>query len=893
MKKNHVTQILCYRGLLSKALAVAIAFGAAWSSHAQDIISFDVMSGPLTGTGVGANQGRNTMFPNEFAGAPGVRTNNWNLIGNYLNGGTGNADATLVDGTITNASGNMVPGMAATIHWNGQGSGGGFLDRNAGGTNDGKMIEDVIDTAGNGGANGFSYISFTNIPFSAYDIYCYNHTDNGNGPANTRGGFFVISNTPSGNQHLYIKNQDANGIQLPRPNGTNFSTSYVQSTTASIPPGGTSWANVQGGNYCVFSGLTNSSCQIFFAALGNTGTGGNNGGTDDLGDFINDGSTVVRIKVSGFQIVQFDNSTATNLYLQNPDLTLHAGDPAAKPLVVLVDTITPKIGLDVTKRATVFVDNTNVVNLNAARQLIGVTNGTANLIVNYQSLSLTNPINVIGPVSLRINVLNTNLLVGNGQGDTTTAQLLANFSDATNVVVNAFKFVSFSTVSGGIISINPSNGTATATGVGSFSVTGNYNGLSVTTNSAGTVTAWPAVGGLPVFGVKLEDAGHRMLFHDLSGNPGVRVGYWNNMVQTTFGNVTNQLGNLVDYNGNPVSGALVQFLPNNPAQQAMSTPNAVTNNESVMFGTFFDQGMNNGTTLTSRIVVSNVPYSTYDVYFYVVNDPTSTGTGAATNRVGEFIVNGVTKYRNNDPNAPSGPDNNGNGYVRAVPQPASLPASIVDVPFGNVVRFTGLTGSILTADFAGVGQDFIGDANTVTRVRLAGFQVAKSVVGLTATNIYLAFPVPGPLPGSPTNVPVTVLANFSDGTVGGDISDLPGITYGSTDAGIFTVDTNGVLTAGPNLGTANLIVSYQGVSLTNLVTTLPTPPNLAVGVAGDALTLSWPTQYLGWTLQEQTNSIAIGLQTNWVDVSGSQNLTSTNITINRSNGAVLYRLKYP
>src|SRR5262249_4470407 len=153
-----------------------------------------------------------------------------------------------------------------------------------------------------------------------------------------------------------------------------------------------------------------------------------------------------------------------------------------------------------------------------------------------------------------------------------------------------------------------------------------------------------------------------------------------------------------------------------------------------------------------------------------------------------------------------------------------------------------------------------GDANTVTRVRLAGFQVARSVVGLTATNIYLAFPLPSPLPVSPTNSLVTVLANFSDGTVGGDISDLPGVTYSSTDAGVFTVNSNGVLTAGPNLGTARLIISYQGVSVTNFVTTLPTPPNLAVGVAGDVITLTWPTQYLGWTLQEQTNSIATGLQ---------------------------------
>ncbi len=52
--------------------------------------------------------------------------------------------------------------------------------------------------------------------------------------------------------------------------------------------------------------------------------------------------------------------------------------------------------------------------------------------------------------------------------------------------------------------------------------------------------------------------------------------------------------------------------------------------------------------------------------------------------------------------------------------------------------------------------------------------------------------------------------------------------------------------------------------------------NISCSVSGSSLMLSWPTNYLGWLLQAQTNSLGA----NWSDVAGSANLTTTELPIN-------------
>lgn len=89
-----------------------------------------------------------------------------------------------------------------------------------------------------------------------------------------------------------------------------------------------------------------------------------------------------------------------------------------------------------------------------------------------------------------------------------------------------------------------------------------------------------------------------------------------------------------------------------------------------------------------------------------------------------------------------------------------------------------------------------------------------------------------------------------------------------------------------NLAVDGTIQVTAGASLVN-----PNPTNIVTSISGSLLTLSWPADHTGWTLQMQTNSLAGGLGTNWVDVAGSTVINSTNITVDPTLPAAFFRLK--
>jgi fibronectin-binding autotransporter adhesin len=72
-----------------------------------------------------------------------------------------------------------------------------------------------------------------------------------------------------------------------------------------------------------------------------------------------------------------------------------------------------------------------------------------------------------------------------------------------------------------------------------------------------------------------------------------------------------------------------------------------------------------------------------------------------------------------------------------------------------------------------------------------------------------------------------------------------------------------------------------------------TPTNINFQMSGNQLTLSWPTNYTGWRLQTQTNNLAAGLGTNWVDVPGSTLTNQETFTIDPASGAIFYRMVFP
>lgn len=115
---------------------------------------------------------------------------------------------------------------------------------------------------------------------------------------------------------------------------------------------------------------------------------------------------------------------------------------------------------------------------------------------------------------------------------------------------------------------------------------------------------------------------------------------------------------------------------------------------------------------------------------------------------------------------------------------------------------------------------------------------------------------------------------------------------GSYSVGSFY--TNGVALPGGTYNSSNLAGFITGTGSIQVSGSLPsTPTELMFSTTSGHIAISWPANYQGWILQQQTNSAAVGLSTNWVDVAGSANLVSTNIQINPAMPSVYYRLRYP
>jgi len=96
---------------------------------------------------------------------------------------------------------------------------------------------------------------------------------------------------------------------------------------------------------------------------------------------------------------------------------------------------------------------------------------------------------------------------------------------------------------------------------------------------------------------------------------------------------------------------------------------------------------------------------------------------------------------------------------------------------------------------------------------------------------------------------------------------------------------------GTNIFWTNNLAVNGTIAVVAAVTVNPNPTNITASVSGGTLTLSWPQDHTGWTLQAQTNTLGVGLGTNWVNVPGSTATNAVSVPVNANNGAVFYRLK--
>ena len=154
-------------------------------------------------------------------------------------------------------------------------------------------------------------------------------------------------------------------------------------------------------------------------------------------------------------------------------------------------------------------------------------------------------------------------------------------------------------------------------------------------------------------------------------------------------------------------------------------------------------------------------------------------------------------------------------------------------------------------------------------------------VGLTGTRVY--------------DTTATAAFNILSLTNKGDSTDVVTFVSGSVTLNSATPGIEPVTSAsGLTLGGVSA-PNYTTTGATGAVTITPytDPTNIVTSVANNVLTLSWSLDHTGWTLEAQTNSVSVGLGSNWVPVTGSTATNQMTFTIDPSQGCVFYELLLP
>ena len=93
---------------------------------------------------------------------------------------------------------------------------------------------------------------------------------------------------------------------------------------------------------------------------------------------------------------------------------------------------------------------------------------------------------------------------------------------------------------------------------------------------------------------------------------------------------------------------------------------------------------------------------------------------------------------------------------------------------------------------------------------------------------------------------------------------------------------------GAGMNWTNQLATDGSIVALSVVSTVATnSTNITFSISGTNVTLSWPSDHLGWYLQMQTNGLR---STNWVDVAGSSSVTNLVIPVNPSIPTVFYRM---
>ncbi len=93
--------------------------------------------------------------------------------------------------------------------------------------------------------------------------------------------------------------------------------------------------------------------------------------------------------------------------------------------------------------------------------------------------------------------------------------------------------------------------------------------------------------------------------------------------------------------------------------------------------------------------------------------------------------------------------------------------------------------------------------------------------------------------------------------------------------------------------TANGWYVITNVSLLDVAQPSTNAVKLTAGYSRGVLSLAWPADHLGWTLESQINPATVGIGTNWAPIAGSLTTNQMAFPIGQTNPTVFFRLEYP
>ena len=289
-----------------------------------------------------------------------------------------------------------------------------------------------------------------------------------------------------------------------------------------------------------------------------------------------------------------------------------------------------------------------------------------------------------------------------------------------------------------------------------------------------------------------------------------------------------------------ISSGTLMIGQGNPGQPGSIVSSVVNNSGTLVFNRVED--------LTYAGAISGSGVMTKQAAGKLVLTGTHGYTGATTVSAGTLVVNGAIGV---SAVTVTGGSLGGNGLIQG---PVTIQAagrlapgtSIGALTISNSLNLSGVTVMELSA--AARTNDLVRGLTTVT---YGGTLTLSNLAGtITASNAFKIFN-----------------ANSYRGA-------FAALLPASAGAG-FAWNTNTLVTDG-----TLRVVSTAPVTITH-------------ARSGNLLTFSWPADHIGWRLQVQTNSTAVGVGTNWLTVLNSIATNQMTVTLDPTAGCVFYRLIYP